>query len=78
MGHLVDAFRTLSDSSLPNTCGTPTTFPNKEPWPQAEVSDNGNSQLPLSLPEHGVATDRISKRATHENIRQEMNIEREP
>ena len=33
---------------------------------------------PLSLPEHSEATDRIPKRTTHEDIRQEMNVEREP
>jgi hypothetical protein len=35
-------------------------------------------QRPLSLPEHSEATDRIPKRTTHEDIRQVMNIEREP
>jgi hypothetical protein len=32
----------------------------------------------LSLPEHGEAADRIPEGAAHEDIRQEMNIERKP
>jgi hypothetical protein len=47
------------------------------------VSASGNPHTrepggPLSLPEHGEATDRIPERTAHEDIRQEMNIEREP
>jgi hypothetical protein len=41
-------------------------------------SPTKNSQRPPSLPEHSEATDRIPKRATHKNIRQEMNVERQP
>jgi hypothetical protein len=77
-GHRVDAFWNLSDSSLPNPRGTPTTFPNKRTMTASRSVRQRNSQRPPSLPEHGVATDRIPKRTTHEDIRQEMDIEREP
>jgi hypothetical protein len=48
------------------------------PIPAAERAENGTTQRPLSLPKYGEATDRITKRTTHDDIRQEMNVEREP
>ena len=50
----------------------------RPPIPYAEVSGNGTPKGPWSLPEHSEATDRIPNCTTHDDIRQEMNIEREP
>jgi hypothetical protein len=39
---------------------------------------NADYRGPLLLAKHTEATDRIPKRTTHENIRQEMNRKRKP
>ena len=47
-------------------------------WRVPDSITAGINALTLSLPEHSEAADRIANRSTHEDIRQEVNIEREP
>ena len=55
---------------------TPYSYPERAIGPDRNRA--ARSDCERLLPEHSEAADRISNRATHEDIRQEMNIEREP